>query len=93
MRGFLRGRYRDRVSVTVQTEFRTGLFWRIGAVLFASLGEVSPSVGGISLNRFRHAAGAGLRYTVDETERLKIRVDYGVGPGTSGFYLTVDEAF
>ena len=93
MRGIRRGRYRDRVSLVAQSEFRTDLFWRIGAAVFGSVGEVAPSVGSIALNRFRHTVGAGLRYTVDEKEKLKVRIDYGVGPGTDGFYLTVDEAF
>ena len=93
MRGVLRGRYRDRASFVAQTEFRTSLYWKLGGVLFASVGEVAASPGRFALRGLRHSAGIGVRFTIDEREKLKLRLDYGVGPGTDGFYLTVDEAF
>ncbi len=47
--------------------------------------------------RFAEAAhkkcGGGLRYAMNESERVNIRLDYGLGRGSSSFYFSVTEAF
>ena len=45
MRGYYTGRYRDKVMAAVQAEYRMPLFWRIGIVGFAGIGNVAPRLG------------------------------------------------
>jgi hypothetical protein len=93
MRGYFRGRYRDYTSFAAQAEFRSELFWRIGAVAFVGAGEVAPTAWKLSLPGFHYSAGLGLRYLVDVEAKLHVRADYGIGEGSYGIYLTVEEAF
>ncbi len=93
MRGYYEGRYRDKQHVAVQAEYRAPLFWRIGAVAFAGLGEVAPSIDAFELAEVKPSYGLGLRFLINEAERVNIRLDYGWGKDTSGFYLEITEAF
>ena len=93
MRGYLEGRFRDRQYALVQAEYRFPLFWRLSAVVFAGTGGVGPQVGDI-FSELRYSYGGGLRFLLNEEERINVRVDYGIGQqGNSGFYLTIGEAF
>ena len=93
MRGYYEGRYRHNQYVAAQAEYRAHLFWRIGGVAFAGLGEVAPSVDAFTLEGIKPSYGLGLRFLVNEAERVNIRLDYGWGKETSGFYLEITEAF
>jgi len=94
MRGFYEGQYRDKTYVMTQVEYRfMPLFWRIGGVLFAGLGEVAERWRDFSIDGLKWAVGAGLRYALSVEERIYIRVDVGVGPDTWGLYVNVREAF
>ena len=94
MRGFYEGQYRDKTYVMTQVEYRfMPLFWRIGGVLFAGLGEVAERWRDFSFDGLKWAVGAGLRYALSVEERIYIRVDVGVGPDTWGLYVNVREAF
>lgn len=67
---------------------------RISGVLFGSVGDVSDNLSGFSPLNFKYAYGTGLRFAVNKTERLNIRVDYGFGAkGNSGLYFQLGEAF
>lgn len=94
MRGFYEGQYRDKTYAMAQLEYRVmPLFWRIGGVLFASIGEVAERWRDFSVDGLKWAVGAGLRYALNVEERIHVRVDVGVGPGTWGLYVNVLEAF
>jgi outer membrane protein assembly factor BamA len=94
MRGYYLGRYRDRNLITFQAEYRwVPVFWRVGLVAFAGLGDVADSLGHFDLGRFEYSYGLGLRLVIDPKQRLHIRLDFGFGRGTSGFYFTAGEAF
>jgi outer membrane protein assembly factor BamA len=93
MRGYFWGRYRDKHFMTVQLEYRTILFWRVGFAAFAGLGDVSDSFTNWPLSDFKHSAGAGIRYVVDPKEKLTVRIDLAFGKGSSGLYFAVEEAF
>jgi hypothetical protein len=43
--------------------------------------------------RSGESVGSGLRFALNQQERLNLRVDVGVGPRTYGFYLSASEAF
>lgn len=93
MRGYYEGRYRDKQYLAAQAEYRAPLFWRIGAVAFAGLGDVAPSLDAFKTGELKPSYGLGLRFLVNKAERVNIRLDYGWGKETSGFYLEITEAF
>lgn len=93
MRGYYLGRFRDQHLVAAQTEYRFPLFWRIGGAAFLGFGNVMNRVSDFRWRDLKHSVGAGLRLGVDPKERLNLRVDVGFGENTSGFYLSVSEAF
>lgn len=96
MRGFYEGRFRDRNLLMAQLEFRQWLFWKVGVAAFGGSGAVAPQWSQYSLSNVKHTAGIGLRYLLNEDDRINIRLDYGFGLNginSSGFYLTVGEAF
>jgi hypothetical protein len=92
MRGYLTGRYRDRLFAGLQGEARIPLSGRFGADVFAGLGQVAARPGALSLGGFKPSVGGGLRYRISG-EGNTLRVDFGFGRGSSGFYLTANEAF
>ena len=92
MRGFFQGAFRDKTFMTAQTEWRFPLFWRLGGAAFGSLGQVSDDLE-INKDFIRFAGGLGLRVLFNDQENINLRIDYAMGKNTSGFYLTVSEAF
>jgi hypothetical protein len=94
MRGYFRGRYRDNNMIVLQMEYRIlPVWWRIGLVSFFSVGDVSDKLSHFDINSFKYAGGFGLRYIWNREDKLNIRIDFAWGQGTSGFYITLKEAF
>ncbi|MBC7651382.1 MAG: BamA/TamA family outer membrane protein [Deinococcales bacterium] len=94
MRGYYEGRYRDKQLMVLQSEARLPVYKRFGAVVFGGLGDVGKTIGDFSLSDIKYSYGAGVRFAVNKTERLNIRIDYGFGGnGSSGLYFQLGEAF
>ncbi|MFT4664439.1 MAG: outer membrane protein assembly factor BamA [Polaribacter sp.] len=93
MRGYIEGRFRDKQMLILQGEYRIPLFWRMGAVVFAGMGRVGDKVEDLSLDDLHFNYGGGIRFMLDEKEKLNLRLDVGVGEDNVGFYLTFGEAF
>jgi hypothetical protein len=93
MRGYYGGRFTDKCLMAYQAEYRRFLFWRIGAVAFASTGEVGPTPGKFELDGFHYAYGAGLRFALSKEEKLNLRVDYGIAKHSNAFTVQLREAF
>lgn len=94
MRGFYEGRFRDNNLVLLQTEWRQHIWKRFGAVAFGGAGIVADKVSNMHIANTRFTYGLGLRFTLDKKEHINIRLDYGRGSyNSSGFYLTIGEAF
>lgn len=93
LRGYYEGRYIDRNMAVLQAELRLKVYRRFGAAIFGGAGVLGGKEDFLRVRNPKVAYGAGLRYTVNRRDHLNIRVDYGLGPGTSGFYLTIGEAF
>jgi len=94
LRGYRGGLYLDRTRVLARWELRRRRVWgRLGAVGFAGIGDVAPDPARLTLSGQLWTAGLGLRYLLDEQERVNLRVDLGWGNGDSGFYLSLGEAF
>ena len=94
MRGYYDGRFRDKEQVVFQAEYRIPLFKRWGAVAFFDGGDVGHTAFDFSLHELKYSCGGGLRYALNKSEKLNLRLDYGVGQGgNSGMYLQLGEAF
>jgi len=93
LRGYYQGRYRDQDYVAAQVEYRTYFWGRLGGVLFAGAGQVSPTLRLLTLSGFHAAAGGGLRFLFNKAEKVNLRADVGFGRGTSGVYFGLEEAF
>jgi Omp85 superfamily domain len=94
LRGYARGRFRDRVLLAGQGEYRSPFLHRVGGVVFGGAGIVAPSVTTLDARRVLPTYGAGLRVLLDERQRTGFRVDYGRGrEGASGLYIGFHNAF
>jgi outer membrane protein assembly factor BamA len=93
VRGYNASRYRDKVQVAAQVEYRFPLWRRFGMVAFAGLGQVAGRAGDLKLDRFKAAAGFGIRFRIDRQEGTNIRLDFGFGKKSQGQYLSGGEAF
>lgn len=90
MRGYYKGRYRDKHMTTAQVEVRQYIWRRFGAVVWGGAGSVFHDS-----DSFRHWLpnyGVGLRW--EFRRRVNVRLDYGFGKkGQSGFMFNINEAF
>lgn len=96
LRGFQEFRFRDRVALFGQVEYRWQTFRNIGFVFFGGTGQVAPDAADFGLNQLRYSVGSGLRVTVIPQENVNLRIDYGYGFGVSSgsaFYIGLGEAF
>jgi len=93
IRGYQIGQYRDDRMVAAQAEWRSEIWWRFGAVVFAGVGEVAPEFGKISWKALLPGGGAGLRVTLAKRNHVNLRVDYAWGKKSSALYMSVAEAF
>ena len=93
MRGYYEGRYRDKNAALLQSEVRFDVYKRLGGVVFGAVGVLGDDQTVLRAGDPKAAYGAGLRFTINRADHLNIRVDYGFGNQSSGFYLTIGEAF
>ncbi|NOX18728.1 MAG: BamA/TamA family outer membrane protein [Chlorobi bacterium] len=93
MRGYYEGRFRDRNYYAVQAELRTFVFWRFYGVIFAGAGDVSDKLVNFTAKNIKPSYGVGIRFRLDEQEKINLRLDIGFGKNTNGVYFQVEEAF
>ena len=93
LRGYVAGQYRDHAMYAVQAEYRRHLFWRIGAVAFAGLGEVGPSFKRMTTENLLPSAGLGLRFQASKTYKVNASIDYAWGKDSQALYFAIGEAF
>lgn len=91
MRGYYKGQYTDNDLLTAQVELRQRVWRRIGCVAWAGAGNVFASPGAFEWSETLPNYGLGLRWELKQ--RVNIRLDYGFGKQTSGFLLSINEAF
>lgn len=92
-RGYYAGRYRDSNSVQIQSEWRQTIKGRFGFTVFGALGEVWHRYDQFNVSSPKWSSGAGFRFNMNKKDPTNIRIDYGVGRGSSGFYIQFGEAF
>ena len=90
MRGYYKGRYRDKHMTTAQVEVRQYIWRRFGAVVWGGAGSVFHDSD--SFRQWLPNYGVGLRW--EFRRRVNVRLDYGFGKkGQSGFMFNINEAF
>lgn len=94
MRGYYQGRYRDKNMFILQMEYRVvPVFWRLGLVGFAGIGDVADRMDHFDFGHFKYSYGLGVRFLFKRDEKLNLRIDFAFGKKSSGFYITLGEAF
>ncbi len=93
LRGYYKGRYRDKAMIAVQGEYRVLLTKRFGVAGFAGLGDLFPAWAGLRFEKLVHSLGGGLRYVVNKRDGTTIRLDVAWGRSSFGLYVTAKEAF
>jgi outer membrane protein assembly factor BamA len=92
-RGYYAGRYRDLNALQFQSELRQSIKGRFGFTVFGAMGEVWHRYEDFNVSPVKWSTGAGFRFNINKHDPTNIRIDYGIGKGTSGFYIQFGEAF
>jgi outer membrane protein assembly factor BamA len=93
MRGYYKGRYRDKKLVAIQAEYRVMITRRVGVVGFGGLADVFPAFADFRLNELKFSVGTGVRYMVNRRDGTTVRIDLAWGERSFGLYFTAQEAF
>jgi len=90
VRGSVQDRYLDRVAGVANVELRFPIVWRFGGVAGLDAGKVWHSVSRIDLPRWAANPVLGIRFRMDT---FIVRLDFGFGKETTGFYLNFGQLF
>jgi hypothetical protein len=93
MRGYYKGRFRDKGLLALQAEYRVLITKRIGVVGFAGLADIFPGFGDFRLGKLKYSLGSGFRYMINTRDGTTVRLDMAWGQASFGLYLTAKEAF
>jgi outer membrane protein assembly factor BamA len=93
LRGYYKGRFRDKGVLALQAEYRQLVTARIGIAAFAGLADVFPGLRDLQVERLKYSLGGGLRYVVNKRDGTAVRLDLAWGQACFGAYLTAKEAF
>lgn len=93
LRGHISNRFLDRDVAAAQAELRLPLRGRLGAVVFAGVGDVARRLGDLRFGDLKTTGGAGLRFRVGRGERVNLRLDVGIAGDETGVYFNILEAF
>jgi len=94
MRGIQDRRFIDKNMCLIQAEYRFPIWRRFQGVAFGSIGSTAGTYPALFDRRWQQSYGAGLRFILNQKDRLRLRVDYGFTRNEGGaFYLTVNDAF
>ncbi len=93
LRGYAQYRFRASNFVASQVEYRYMIWRKLGFVAFAGIGDVFDNTEDIETTHLKYSLGGGVRVALDSKEKINLRVDYGVGRGNTGVYVSVTEAF
>ena len=75
-------------------EYRQYFWWRLGYVVFGSMGTVASSPEKFQATELKISYGAGLRFLFNEEEMVNLRMDLGITrEGDTGIYFGIEEAF
>ncbi|GIU19887.1 MULTISPECIES: BamA/TamA family outer membrane protein [unclassified Shewanella] len=90
MRGYIKGRYRDKQMMMGQVEYRLPIFQRYGMVFWGGVGSVADKMSDLN-EELLTSYGTGFRFKIKDN--INLRLDIGVGENETNFYLNVNEVF
>jgi hypothetical protein len=94
LRGYFDARYTDIHGFVAQAEYRLPLYWKIGGVAFAGLGDVAGELSEFDLLDLKYAGGVGLRYALNAKDGVNLRLDLALtADGDPNLYIAIGEAF
>ena len=94
LRSYAANRYKYNNFAGVQAEYRFPIYKRIRGAVFSGFGEVFETTNEIQLNYLKYSYGGGLRFIINKSSMLQVRVDYGRGfDNNNAIYLGIGEAF
>jgi hypothetical protein len=93
LRGYYKGRYRDKSLALLQAEYRVLVSERIGVVGFAGLANVFERFRDFEPGLLKYSLGTGLRYVINKRDGATLRLDLAWGRASFGLYATAQEAF
>ena len=100
LRGYIQGRYRDQFTTFGLVEYRH-MFMRKkpnkkgsyksrhGVVTWIASGTIAQS----GRSEFNWIPNAGIGYRFEIQDRMNVRLDFGIGEDSNGFYVSFNEAF
>ena len=95
LRGHLDGRMRDYDLMGIDVEYRVRWWGPLGSTVFAGWGLLFGNPGDrITWGSMPKSVGIGLRYMVQEADRVNLRLDVGFDfEGTTAVIFECGEAF
>lgn len=91
MRGYYYGRYRDKCEADITLELRQHVWRRNGIVFWVGAAEVAPDLKHFTMKKVLPNIGIGYRW--EFKKNVNVRVDFGIGKGTTGFEFNINEVF
>jgi len=93
LRGYYKGRYRDKMMICAQAEYRFPIYKWLKGAAFASAGDVAPDIETFDISKSKVSYGAGLRARVNPVN-VHLRFDVAFTRDREpAFYFTASEAF
>jgi hypothetical protein len=77
LRGFDRGRFRDRGSVVFNGEYYFPLFSRLRGMILGDTGRVFNGITNFSFKGFKYTAGGGFDIEMLKATNFRVRAAYG----------------
>lgn len=96
MRGYYMGRFRDKNLLAAQVEYRMLPFpfsKRFGAVVFAGIGTVAPTINSFQIKQIKATLGIGFRFLIFPKKDIYFRLDFGFTKEGLNLYVFNGEAF
>ncbi len=93
LRGISNGRFRDTYLTQGQVDWRFPIWGPWSGATFFGAGEVMHTIPDWSPKGLHPAGGAGIRYAIVPSERLRIRLDFAYAESGLAYYLDISEAF
>ncbi len=91
MRGYYYGRYRDKCEADLTFELRQKVWRRNGIAFWMGVAEVAPGLKYFTMKKVLPNIGIGYRW--EFKNHVNVRIDFGIGKGTTGFEFNINEAF
>ena len=91
LRGFPKGFYSDKVSATAQVQGNWQFHQRWIAMIFGGGGRVSDDLSNMGSETTRWAGGTGIRYVLNEKQKLSLGVDVTYGDDEFGVYIVMGD--